>query len=226
MNTPNPKCSCCHIYFVPEIKSSGLAYKTCSKCRVKVKNQNKCPHNKKKQNCVECSPCPHNKIKSNCVECNPCPHNKIKSNCVECSPCPHNKIKSSCVECSPCPHNKRKSNCVECNPCPHNKRKSECRKCCDALKLTIQRFIGSSKMTDKNKNMFDIVNFIDADFCHLLIQDSNNKCCYCECDLDLINYGSNLITIERINNSIGHIKSNVKIACYKCNISKIGSKKV
>ena len=33
MSTPNPKCSSCSCYFVPTSKSSGLPYKTCTKCR-------------------------------------------------------------------------------------------------------------------------------------------------------------------------------------------------
>ena len=33
MSTPNPKCSSCSCYFVPTLKSSGLPYKTCVKCR-------------------------------------------------------------------------------------------------------------------------------------------------------------------------------------------------
>jgi hypothetical protein len=33
MSAPNPKCSACQCYFVPTLKSSGLPYKTCEKCR-------------------------------------------------------------------------------------------------------------------------------------------------------------------------------------------------
>lgn len=36
MTTPNPKCTSCRCYWKPEendIKSSGLVYKTCKKCR-------------------------------------------------------------------------------------------------------------------------------------------------------------------------------------------------
>ena len=37
MNTPNPKCSTCKCYWKPDetdVKSSGLIYKCCKKCRV------------------------------------------------------------------------------------------------------------------------------------------------------------------------------------------------
>ena len=33
MSSPNPMCSFCSCYFVPTLKSSGLPYKTCVKCR-------------------------------------------------------------------------------------------------------------------------------------------------------------------------------------------------
>ena len=29
----NPKCSACQRYFVPTLKTSGLPYKTCERCR-------------------------------------------------------------------------------------------------------------------------------------------------------------------------------------------------
>ena len=44
MQTPNPKCSTCKLYFQPNLKSSGLPYKSCGKCisRNKVTNSKKC----------------------------------------------------------------------------------------------------------------------------------------------------------------------------------------
>ena len=35
----NPKCTKCHCYFVSEIKSNGLSYKTCNRCRGDSKNK-------------------------------------------------------------------------------------------------------------------------------------------------------------------------------------------
>ena len=141
---------------------------------------------------------------------------------------------NSCIPCTkktvkhvPCDHHKRKSRCFICGGseiCEHNKRIEGCRLCGNVIKKTIDRFIRCSKKSDKNKNRFDIVNFIDRDFLKLLIEESNNKCCYCNCELELIRYQSSLMTIERIDNSIGHIKSNVKIACLSCNIKRIGDK--
>jgi len=67
-----------------------------------------------------------------------CPHDKIKFDCRQCSPgnfCPHEKRKSGCRECTPkviCPHGKRYQNCRQCNPkiiCPHGKWHRHCREC-------------------------------------------------------------------------------------------------
>lgn len=91
------------------------------------------------------------------------------------------------------------------------------------IQKTIERFISSSRGSDKLHKRMDVNNFIDKDFCKLLIENSKNKCCYCEIDLELIKFGPNLISIERIDNSIGHIKSNVKICCLECNTKKVGT---
>ena len=143
----NPKCGCCHCYFVPTIKSSGLMSKCCIKCLnlSKIKNEKyKCEHNRQKSRCKECggsSICEHNKIKSTCKECGGssiCEHNKQKSRCKECggsSICEHNREKSQCKECGGsqiCEHNREKSKCKECGGsqiCEHNKRKSRCKEC-------------------------------------------------------------------------------------------------
>jgi len=179
--------------------------------------------------------CEHGRRKSRCKDCGGsslCVHNRQKNNCKECggsSFCVHNRMKVTCIECGGsqiCSHNRRKCECKDCGGisiCVHNRRKAQCRECGDFIKKTITRFIHNSKNHDKKNNRLDIVNFIDRDFCKLLIEESNGKCCYCQCDLEYIHKCSNMITIERIDNSLGHIKSNVKISCYHCNVSKVGN---
>jgi len=148
------KCSSCNSYFNPTVKSSGLLYKSCDRCRSRFQQYDK---------------------------------GRID-------------IK-----------------------CPHFRRKRDCRECGNVIKLIITRFMSSSKLSDKRHNLLDIANFIDRDFCKLLIEECNGKCCYCECELEYIHNCNNMITIERIDNTIGHNKSNVKIACFHCNVSRVGS---
>jgi len=48
MNKVNPKCSRCHIYFISTIKTSGLPYKSCDKCR-----QNKKEYDQKNKELIK-----------------------------------------------------------------------------------------------------------------------------------------------------------------------------
>jgi len=179
--------------------------------------------------------CEHGRQKSKCRECGGigiCEHGRRKERCKDCGGiaiCKHGREKYQCKDCGGsqiCEHNRIKCRCKDCGGiaiCKHGREKSKCRECGDVIKKTITRFINDSKNTDKKHNRLDIVNFIDRDFCKLLIEESNGKCCYCQCDLEYIHKCSNMITIERIDNSLGHIKSNVKISCYHCNVSKVGN---
>ena len=147
---------------------------------------------------------------------------KVLKTCIKCR---MSKLKSNTK--NKCLHKKQKHNCIECNGsgiCIHKKQKHNCKVCGDEIKITIQNMIKHSKEKDKKYNRYDIVNFIDKCFLKNLIEDCNDKCYYCQCNLQYIVRQSNLATIERIDNSIGHIKSNVVIACFHCNCKKISNK--
>jgi hypothetical protein len=172
---------------------------------------------------LKCSSCNLDleyKLKSNgspyktCIKCNS--RNKI----VNSIRCPHQKFKYQCYH----------IDCVGSSLCKiHNRPRHKCKDCIkdnkeQLVNIIIKTFINCSLVSDKKYNRLDLPNFIDSEFCKLLINESNYKCCYCKCDLELVTYGKNLISIERIDNKIGHIKSNVKIACLFCNKSQIGHK--
>jgi hypothetical protein len=150
MDTPNPKCSKCKCYWKPDeldVKTSGLVFRTCNKCRNRnkiSKEINKCEHGRIKSICKECrgsSICEHGRIKSQCKECGGssfCEHGRIKSTCKECggsSICEHGTRRSTCKECggsSFCEHGRIKSTCKECGGssiCEHGRIKSQCKEC-------------------------------------------------------------------------------------------------
>ena len=181
--------------------------------------------------------CEHGKYKYQCKECGGsqiCPHNRLKAQCKECGGsqiCPHDKRKSRCKECGGsqiCPHSKLKYQCKECEGsqiCPHDRQKSHCKKCSDPIKVNIKQWIFKSRQYDKMRNIYDADRFIDKCFIGGLIEDY--KQCYygdCKVNLQYTEYQDDLATIERLDNSIGHIKSNCVLCCLKCNVSKKSNK--
>jgi hypothetical protein len=205
---------------------SELTMVTCSKC--------------KKNKIVEDFISKDGKVFKSCIRCreqykksrikNRCPHNKIKYNCRDCGGgafCEHNKRKHQCRDCGGyCEHNKIKHQCRECGIgiCEHNKIKRNCKECGDEIHITIKNMVNYSRAKDKKTNIYDENNFIDYEYVKNLIIEGNNICCYCKIQLQFIHYDKILATIERINNSLGHIKGNVKIACRTCNYKKVGNK--
>ena len=146
--------------------------------------------------------------------------------------CKHGKYKYQCKECGGtqiCPHNRQKSRCKECGGsqiCPHSRRKDHCKKCSDPIKVNIEQWIFSRRQYDKMRNIYDADRFIDKCFLKGLIEDY--KQCYygdCEVNLQYTEYRNDLASIERLDNSIGHIKSNCVLCCLKCNKSNKSEKK-
>ena len=153
--------------------------------------------------------------------------------------CEHGKYKYQCRECKGsqiCPHNKRKPQCKECGGsqiCSHNREKNHCKKCSDPIKISIEQWIFNSRQYDKMRNIYDADRFIDKCFLEGLIEDYK-QCYYGDCqdavglgpvNLQYTEYQDDLATIERLDNSIGHIKSNCVLCCLKCNNLKKSKKK-
>jgi len=139
--------------------------------------------------------------------------------------CPHDRQKSKCRDCGGteiCIHNNHKSYCKECGGsqiCIHKKQRCICKTCSCPVEVSIRQWISSSKESDKNYNRYDADRFIDRCFLKELIKDFRN-CYYCKIELQYVEYNDKLATIERLNNKLGHIKSNCVIACRKCNLSR------
>jgi len=159
--------------------------------------------------------------------CNRCKKDKLIENfinvenveCKQCYKCRKRNKK--------CEHGRRKSRCKECGGgsiCEHGRRKDNCKFCGDEIKITIGLMIRHSKFNDKKNNRYDQTNFIDKCFVKNLIEDCEDKCYYCKCELQYIDFTGNLATIERIDNKIGHIKGNCVIACRTCNYARVGDK--
>jgi len=199
-----PKCKC--FRFEKDFIKNNRLLKTCINCRNNSKN-----YRLKHQMCI------HNLQKYFCKECG---GSQI---------CIHNLQRCFCKECDGsqiCEHKRQKNKCIDCggsDVCKHNLQRYYCKTCSDPIKVSIQHWIVNSKESDKKYNRFDADRFIDKCFLKELIKDYPN-CYYCEVELQYVDYNDTLSTIERLNNNIGHIKSNCVLACRKCNLSRVGQR--
>lgn len=219
------KCPRCKTWRFPTefLNDKGRALKSCTRCRVLAKRyreKNKCEHNRERNKCKDCGGagiCEHNRIRSRCKECGGagiCEHNRERTHCKDCG--------GSSI----CEHNRQRNKCKQCGGagiCEHNRRRSTCKQCKDPIKLTINSWIRASRRTDKKYNRYDANNFIDKCFCEGLVEDFPH-CIYCSIELQYVEYQDDLATIERLDNSIGHIKSNCALACKKCNNGRVGDR--
>jgi len=235
----NIRCNKCKCYRYPSefINDKGRELKTCKKCRInsaKSRERNKCPHGRQRNACKECnggSICEHGRQRSKCKECvgsQICEQNRQRSQCKKCngsSICEHGRRRSQCKECdgsSICEHNRLRNTCKECNGtqiCEHNRKRNTCKDCMNheqKLEYIQKTMILTSRNSDKKFNRYDADHFIDKCFLEGLFEDSQN-CHYCGVEFTYNEKIDTFVTIERLNNSIGHIKSNCVLACWYCN---------
>jgi len=148
--------------------------------------------------------------------------------------CEHNRQPNQCKDCggaSICEHNRIRNQCKDCggaSVCSHNIRRRECKHCADPVKVTIRGMMRSSRASDKKYDRYDANNHIDYCFIEGLIEDQSDvgtdrvRCDYpdCRAEMQFVEFNSTLCTIERINNNLGHIKSNCILCCRTCNLSR------
>jgi hypothetical protein len=82
------------------------------------------------------------------------------------------------------------------------------------------QIISSARHADsKKKREYQKEDFIDEDFIYALGKSQHNECEYCGIQLNWENRSQpNGATIERLDNTKAHIKSNCVLSCYKCNM--------
>lgn len=236
-------CSTCHVKLLPtdfNVMRTGKPTKTCKNClnhQKQSRSRRKCEHGRSKYECTECGTgrCEHGRSKYRCILCGTgvCEHNHMKHMCRECGSiayCDHGRRRTQCRECHGsdiCNHNRQRAKCIDCHGsqmCNHNRQRDQCKVCSDPIKITIQNMIKGSKCKDKKLDRYDANNFIDYCFMEQLIEDEGRTCCYCEVELQYVEHNKTLATIERIDNSIGHTKANVRIACLECNTRRVGQR--
>lgn len=202
-----PQCSKCKQNFTPTYKRNGDAKKSCNICLVK-----------------------YNKYKMYT-----CEHGHNKYCCLDCggsSTCEHKRQRRTCMDCGGsaiCEHRRIRTQCKACDGtfiCEHGLQRPQCKKCTNSLDVTINHMVSNSKLKDKKYNRYNEDNFITRDYVRGLVDQSMNLCCYCNNPVQYLTHDSTLATIERIDNNIGHIIGNCKIACLQCNVRRVGSKEI
>ncbi len=145
--------------------------------------------------------------------------------------CPHGRQRSQCVDCDGsgiCDHKRRRSLCVDCGGsemCDHRIQRRDCN-ACSGIKAIIKKTISHTREADRKSSRYNPDLHVDKCFLEGLFEDSPDLICpYCTEKMSLDSGDRRLVTIERINNDIGHIKSNCILACYSCNVSRVGQRK-
>lgn len=196
------KCPRCKTYRLPDsfLNPNMRVLKCCAICRCREKvarDRDRCEHGKQPHQCKDCGGA---------------------------SICEHGVFKIACKNCDDsgiCRHGRREYTCIDCRGkgvCCHNKVRYRCKECYSPVDVAIRGWIRSSRQTDKKKNRFNEQDFIDKTFLQLLVEQHPN--CYWSCCNQPLQYLENrhdLATIERLDNSVGHVKKNCVIACLRCN---------
>lgn len=144
----------------------------------------------------------------------------------------HGISKYRCIHChgsSMCVHGRQIYACKDCHGssiCEHDKQRHTCKLCGNPITKTCYIMVGASKMNDIKYGRYDASNFITHDHVHGLILQSDNKCFYCTIPLQYTMNDSNMATIERLDNTMGHVIGNCVIACKSCNLRKVGSRNI
>lgn len=136
-----------------------------------------------------------------------------------------------CIECLKedeveiCHHNLIKTLCRDCSEfCEHERDITTCKLCRDPIPIIVRNMVHWNLQHDKKKGIYDDVNCVDEDHVLELIWIAQGSCYYCKCSMQYIHKQNDLATLERLTNSLGHVKGNCVIACWKCNRTGVGEK--
>ena len=194
-----------------------------------------CVHKRHKSKCKDCGGsqiCEHKRQKHTCKDCGGsgiCVHGRQKSQCKDCGGsgiCIHKRVRSQCKDCDGggiCVHKRQRSQCKDCDGslvCIHKKLKPRCKSCTNPKIVLINRWISDSKQSDKKRDKYNPEKYVTRQWLEEKLDEcvsTGTRCHYCEKTMDLIEYGPDLITIERLNNERGHNIDNCVFACFGCN---------
>jgi hypothetical protein len=201
------------------VSRTGKDLKMCSRCRsITISYVIQCVHNRSKYTCSLCKAakntsskyCEHGTLKiSPCEECGIeyCEHGSFKHHCTRCQTIKQDDIKSKIVV-----HDD-----IKIKLCMHDIQISSCVQCRDVLNILVRTMIINSKKIDVHNKLYDADRFIDKCFIEMTLYESR-KCHRCSCKMQFAKNTNNLCTVDRLDQSIGHVKSNCILVCKKCTV--------
>jgi hypothetical protein len=98
------------------------------------------------------------------------------------------------------------------------------------IEARFKDIIYSTRSTDIRHNRYDRINHIDRRYLRALYWRylvDGFRCAYCDVVMDVIRNPARsrcMATIERADNTIGHIKANCLLCCYDCNTRQVGQR--
>jgi hypothetical protein len=122
---------------------------------------------------------------------------------------------------------------VMCVPCRVRNQLSKT-KCLPRRRIEARKHIvlhwgrqatNDSRKKDRKYNRYNAVfdDYIDKDYLHDTRDAQNNKCYHCGIIMQTEDRRAHDgVTVERLDNAIGHSKKNCVIACSKCNCARLG----
>ena len=85
-----------------------------------------------------------------------------------------------------------------------------------------KRIVRDAKRFDKLKGIYNPAESIDTEFLLGLNEKQRTRCFYCE--IPMAQHNRNIpqgLTLERLDTSKGHIKSNCVLCCKRCNSKRL-----
>lgn len=99
------------------------------------------------------------------------------------------------------------------------KKNSHCKVCNGFKNETINRWLINHRNKDRAVGLLTD-NFIDKPFLIKLVIDSYDLCYYCSNPVQYVEKNYTLASIDRIDDNIGHEKTNVVLCCLHCNLGR------
>ena len=90
----------------------------------------------------------------------------------------------------------------------------------NAQKFRLQRYINNFTEFNNKHKITD--NFITIEDINKMIEQQNNKCSFCKCEMTLNckDVAPDLLVVYRLKYDLGYVKSNFVLSCYECYLPK------